>query len=513
MLDFNKMSGADIDRIIAELSSHTARFDELPTDAQKQLYQALSRLEAYKRHNQRKWFKPDDWQNKAFDLGKTELHRGVIAGNRLGKSYMAAYEISLHLTGRYPDDWKGRRFEKPGINAVALGFDFAQISRPGAMQSLICGPATDRGAGFIHKDEIVEIITRTRGVIGTIYVQHYDSFGNKDGLSRLDFGAYSQGDECLMGASYDFGLIDECPRDDSIFEQMKKRTWDVEGSTLCVFTPEKGLNKTVEAFWNDDGLHHSGLIHVTLWDSTLISEEEKHRRNNECAPWARGYSIMGIPSAGTGAVFSGIVKETIVIPYLEIPDHWPRISAIDFGMRDTNVVTFWALDPETDTYYLYDEMSHNDTDAIMIAPTLKMKQQGFIPCVYPPDANTDRGTGDTYAEIYKRHGCDMSIPAHNYALDPDGTNRNITPGIHFLRELMLTGRFKVVAQNCPTFMKEFDLYSYDKSGKFIDKNNHAIDSARYGTQALKRFGVSKRAHAITDSSYIDWSAVEGSSYL
>lgn len=483
------MTPTEIDNAIKKLSTAAEKLDTFPVQTQADLLRTLTSLEEQKRHHKRYWFEPDKWQKKAFDLGSTELHRGVIAANRLGKSFSAGFELSCHLTGDYPDWWNGKRFSK-AINAAALGFDFSQIARPGAMQSLICGSSDDRGSGFIHKDEIVDIIQRTKGVIGTIYVQHKTN-GVPDGISRLDFGAYSQGDECLMGASYDFGLIDECPRDDTIFEQLKKRTWDVKGSTLCVFTPEKGLNATVEAFWNEDGLHHSGLIHVTLWDSSIISEEEKMRRNKECAPWARGYSIEGIPSAGSGSVFSGIDKNNIIVPFIKIPDHWKRISAIDFGMRDTNVVSFLALDSETDTYYLYDEMAHNDTDAILIAPEMKYKQQGFIPGVFPPDGDTDRGTGDTYAEIYKTHGVDMSIPARNYALDPNGKNRNIEPGIVFLRELMKTGRFKVVAANCPTFMKEFDLYAYDKNGKFIDKNNHAIDSVRYGSQALKRFGKAK----------------------
>ena len=56
-----------------------------------------------------------------------------------------------------------------------------------------------------------------------------------------------------------------------------------------------------------------------------------------------------------------------MMPEMRLQSHWKRLAAIDFGMRDTNVVTFGAYDDETKTYYLYDEMLHTNTDAAIIA--------------------------------------------------------------------------------------------------------------------------------------------------
>lgn len=494
---------------IEDLTAYVATLSDLQ---KRTVLDYLVQVEQYKKYNKLEFFEADTWQKNAITLGMTERYRGVIAGNRLGKSYFGTYETAVHLTGKYPKDWEGHVFKEEGINAVALGVDFTQIAKPLAMQELLLGPPSDRGSGFIPKDDIIKMIPKLgfRDVIATVYVKHYNEFGIYDGESRLDFGSYTQGDDVLMGAAYHMFLIDECPTDDTILEQAKKRTWSTGGIGLCVFTPEKGLNKTVEAFWNEDGIHHSGLVHVSLWDSSLYTQEQKMAMNDSIAPWQRAFSIEGIPTAGTGAVFAGVMKTNLLDSTIQIGKHWKRMAAIDFGFKDTNVVSFIAYDNQTDTYYLYDEISNEQVEAAYIAPTVKEKQMGYIPMIYPADGEAERGLGDTYAEIYKRAGCILTNEqARNWHFDSEGKDRTIQPGILFMRELMQQGRFKVHPK-CTTFLKEFDLYSYDKHGKFIDKNNHAIDSVRYNLMAILKFGVSEHTHS--QRSNMDYLAYQQESF-
>lgn len=42
----------------------------------------LQACEDYKKTNKIKYFEPDDWQVQAMNLGSTERHRMVCAGNR-----------------------------------------------------------------------------------------------------------------------------------------------------------------------------------------------------------------------------------------------------------------------------------------------------------------------------------------------------------------------------------------------------------------------------------------------
>ena len=160
---------------------------------------------------------------------------------------------------------------------------------------------------------------------------------------------------------------------------------------------------------------------------------------------------------------------------MRLQSHWKRLAAIDFGMRDTNVVTFGAYDEETQIYYVYDEMLHTNTDAAIIALSVKTKQNGYIPMIYPADGDAERGVGTTYAQIYKNAGCILTNEqARNWELDKEGKDRTIGPGIAFIRQLMLEGRLKI-SPTCTGFLKEMDQYSYDDKGKFIDKNNHSVD--------------------------------------
>lgn len=235
------------------------------------------------------------------------------------------------------------------------------------------------------------------------------------------------------------------------------------------------MTNTIANFWNDDGIHHGGLIHVTLWDSGLYTHEEKVAMNNSLAPWQRAFSIEGIPSAGSGAVFAGIIKESLLDTSFEIKPHWKRMSAADLGYRDDMVFSFMALDPDTGTYYMYDEMVYSDTDAIICARGVKPLQQGYIPMILPADGDSERGLGATYRSIFKDAGLTvLNEQARNWYYDETGGDRSIKAGIIYMRELMMAGKLKIHPK-CTGFLKEFSLYSYDKNGKFIDKDNHAVD--------------------------------------
>src|SRR5271166_3119159 len=49
-----------------------------------------------------------------FEAGATHRERLMCAANRVGKTEgVGGFETTLHLTGRYPDWWKGRRFNRP----------------------------------------------------------------------------------------------------------------------------------------------------------------------------------------------------------------------------------------------------------------------------------------------------------------------------------------------------------------------------------------------------------------
>ena len=480
---------------IPDLEAYAASLD---ADAQQVLLTYLKKCEEYKTFNKMKFFEPEDWQQNAIALGATQDIRMVSAGNRLGKTFFSTYETAIHATGKYPDDWNGLRFDKP-INIMVMGWDWTQLCRPKATQELLLGKPDERGSGWLPREDMVKMVPKVglQNTVSTVYVKHYDELGVYDGDSRITFDVYSAGMGTLMGTEIDFALLDEqVPAD--IFAQVKRRLWSARGSLLYVATPEHGRDEVIDSFWNDDGIHHDGLIRVTLWDSSLFTDDEKKKMYDTTAPWARSYAIEGIPSAGSGSVFAGILKETLLEPVIDIKPNWKRMSAADLGYKDDMAFTFIAKDPKTGIHYLYKERGYTQTDAVICASGVKPLQEGFIPMILPADGDSERGLGDTYRSIFKSAGLIMTEEqARNWHYDPTGKDRAIKPGIIYMRELMQAGLFKV-HPSCANFLREYSLYSYDTNGKFIDKDNHYIDSARYCLMAIDKFGVSETDHKSKD---------------
>jgi hypothetical protein len=62
------------------------------------------------------FFGPEEFyepQLKFFAEGKTHHQRLLRGGNQVGKSFAAAFEASLHMSGQYPKWWPGKKFDKP----------------------------------------------------------------------------------------------------------------------------------------------------------------------------------------------------------------------------------------------------------------------------------------------------------------------------------------------------------------------------------------------------------------
>ena len=177
-----------------------------------------------------------------FRLGAEHRERCFLAANRVGKTEgVGAYETTLHLTGRYPDWWQGKRFAT-AITAWAAG-DTSQTTRD-ILQEKLLGPKSDIGIGMIPGDAILRT-TPKPGVpdaIETIYVKH-----SSGGTSELTLKNYEQGRVSFQGTGrHIIWLDEEC--DMGIYTECLLRTMTTNGLLICTFTPLLGLSEVVRYF-------------------------------------------------------------------------------------------------------------------------------------------------------------------------------------------------------------------------------------------------------------------------
>jgi hypothetical protein len=121
----------------------------------------IEREQLRRRRNSRSKFFQDDGPTRRdlyakhlafFAAGATYKERLFMAANRIGKSEAGAFETSLHLTGDYPEWWKGHRFERP-IAAWACGTN-SETTRD-IVQTKLFGRVHRMGTGMVPGDLIV----------------------------------------------------------------------------------------------------------------------------------------------------------------------------------------------------------------------------------------------------------------------------------------------------------------------------------------------------------------------
>ena len=267
-------------------------------------------------------YKPYPRQIEFHNASATKRERLFRAGNQLGKTWSSAYEIAYHLTGLYPDWWKGKKWAR-GVTGWALGQSM-QSTRD-TMQRLILGRPGEWGTGTIPADLIIDI-KRAQGVadcVDCVFVKHVSG-----GISRVYFKSCEQGREKLQGETLDFAALDEEPPLD-IYTEVLTRTNATKGIVWITFTPLLGMSDVVSRFLLETNPDRAD-INMTIDDVGHYSEEDKERIISSYPAHEREARAKGIPIMGSGLIFP-VTEESIVCEPFQIPDLWPVIAGIDFG--------------------------------------------------------------------------------------------------------------------------------------------------------------------------------------
>ncbi len=423
-------------------------------------------------HRMLELYRPYAKQRAFHAAGVTHRERLFLAGNQLGKTRAGGMETALHLTGRYPHDWEGRRWQRPVVGWAAS--ETGEVTRD-TVERVLMGRAGRRGTGTIPADAILDM-TAGRGAadaLATVKVRH-----TSGGVSTLVFKSYDQGRERWQGDTLDFVWCDEEPPED-VYDEGLTRTNATGGIVWTTCTPLKGMTKVVERFFPVPGTPDRHLTMMTIEDAEHYSQADRERIILSYPEHEREARARGIPVLGSGRVFP-IAESLLREPAIELPKWWPRLAAIDFGHGDHPTAAVWlAHDTEADVVHVYDAYRNRDPGIVLHAAAIKARG-GWLPVAWPHDGmQTDRVSAQTIAGHYRVQGLKLLA---NHATHKDG-GIGVEAGLMDMLERMRSGRWKV-AEHLADWWEEYRLY-HRKDGLLVKVRDDLMSASRYGLMMIR----------------------------
>lgn len=441
-------------------------------EARKAELLASNRLRAYQ---------PYPKQGEFHAAGAQYRERLLMAGNQLGKTVSAAAETAMHATGRYPQWWQGRVFDRP-IDAWVSGVT-GESTRDNP-QRWLYGPLGQPGTGMIPKDAIIDTAPR-RGLadaLDTMIVRHGGGGDIQSGRSQIGFKSYDQGREKWQGPTKQLIWYDEEPPED-IYSEGLTRTNVGLCPVMMTFTPLQGMSSVVKRFIIDKvaGTH---VTQMTIDDALHYTAEERAAIVSSYLEHEREARARGVPTMGSGRVFP-ITEESIKCEPFAIPSSWPQIGGLDFGWDHPSAAARLAWDKDDDVLYVTACHRQREATPVMFAAHLKAWGK-WLPFAWPHDGlQHDKGSGEQLAEQYRQQGLRMTLDRATFT---DGGN-GVEAGVSEMLDRMQTGRLKVFS-NLNDWFEEFRLY-HRKDGLIVKLNDDTLSATRYA--------MMMRRHAKTGS--------------
>jgi phage terminase large subunit-like protein len=209
-----------------------------------ELVQELERRGGRRERDRLAAYRPYPKQRAFHAAGAKHRERLFMAGNQVGKTLAGAMEWAMHLTGRYPRWWRGRRFAGP-VRLWAAGVT-AESTRDNPQRVLLGEPSRreEWGTGAIPAACIADV-SAARGpadAVDSVVVRHAAG-----GHSLLAFKAYEKGREKWQGETLDGVWFDEEPPL-AVYTEGLARTQARRGIVMVTFTPLLGMSEVVRMF-------------------------------------------------------------------------------------------------------------------------------------------------------------------------------------------------------------------------------------------------------------------------
>ena len=402
-----------------------------------------------------------------FAAGQSHRERLMLAANRVGKTEgVGGYEMTLHLTGQYPDWWEGRRFDR-AIRSWAAG-DTGKTVRE-ILQYKLLGPVGAWGTGLIPGDNISRIVRGTGGVADTVEIVYVRHVSGND--STLIFKSYDQRREAFQGTEQDVIWLDEEPSLD-IYTECLLRTMTNNGMIMLTFTPLLGMSDVVMQFLPDGHLPEgvsevSGrfIVMATWDDAPHLTKEAKDELWKSLPPFQRDARSKGIPQLGAGAIYPVPESDLLISPF-SIPAHWPQGYGLDVGWNNTAAV-WGALDREKDILYLTGEYKRGQAEPSIHVTAIRAAGDWIPGFIDPASRGRSQKDGSQLLQDYRNLGLHLQL-----------ADNGVEAGLLSVWERMSTGRLRVFS-TMQKWLSEFRLYRRDQHGRVVKDHDHEMDAMRY----------------------------------
>ncbi len=444
---------------------------------------AIQTLARIRRENKLKYFQPYPWQKEIFEASSVYGERFLIAGNRVGKSEAAAYEVAIHATGDYPDWWTGYRYKKPPL--IWCSGVTNESLRDITQKKLLGGVGEDvYGTGFIPKDRLSKPAMRQCGIAGvveSVKVKH-----KSGGYSDIVWKSYEQGWQKFQGAEVDLAWLDEDPDDEQLFTEVLTRLITVKGLLLVTFTPLLGMTPLLRHIYDLGAKVYRKNV---TWDETPhLSARDREEILSKYPEHERETRSKGIPMRGQGVVFP-IPEARIKCAPFAIPSHWPQIIGIDFGWDHPNATVKCAYDADNDVFYVTKASKRSKRTPLEHSAEIKAMGgggiTGWVPVSWPHDGINTEKSGETVKKQYEDHDINLIQFTARYD-DEKGGGQSVEAIVMDVYERATTDRFKVFDTET-LFFEEYRNY-YRKDGKIVPIDDDILKAAFYALM-MKRYAM------------------------
>lgn len=433
-----------------------------------------------------KFYTPHPKHLEFHNLGKVAKERLFLAANRIGKTMACSLEVCMHLTGNYPDWWKGHKYDR-AINVWVGGVSSKEVY--GILERRYFEGVAGEDP-WIHPDLV---LSRNR-------MDHTYRILHKTGrISILRFKTYEQGRESWQGEKCDLIHLDEEPPLNIYTEALMRlmaTSDDHYGmmmvSATCLFwsefvqnftndvidaVDENGRPASKQVLRPSGDVRNSRVYIMAGWDDAPhISDEEQTRFKSAIPAHELEARSKGVPSIGSGMVYP-VSESVITYEPFDLPSHYYYVAGMDFGWKDPTALVFMAIDMDTSNMYVFHEYSLSEhtpkQHLMMLSEGVPAKYINWIPIVHDPAGGaSSQKDGESLIHLYSKAGLSKMHKANN----------SREAGAQTVLQALQNGRLKI-SKNCPKILSELRMYARDEKGKIKDGNDHLLDALRYAVMS------------------------------